>query len=276
MAEQKNEIAKTFSETLTDKLINVEEALPSGFNRTRFVQEALSVINSNPDLAKANKNQLMLGLLRGAYLGMSFQSKECYLITYGSSVNFQTDYKGEIKFTKRYSTRPIQDIYAKVVREGDVFEEKIVDGQATITFVPKPFNTGEILGCFAVVLYRDGGLQYETMSVEDVQSVRANYSKARDSKAWKNSFDEMCKKTVLRRLCKHIDCDFESIEAQKAWEESSVAEFPTVEREKSDEVVDVFSAAETPDVIDSTATEVTDSDLDEETVNAECKELFGV
>ena len=271
MAEsQKNEIAKSFSESLTDKLVSVEEALPSDFNKVRFVNEALSVINSNPDLAKANKNQLMLGLLRGAYLGMSFQAKECYLIAYGSNINFQTDYKGEIKFTKRYSIRPIQDIYAKVVREGDVFEEKIIDGEATISFIPKPFNNGEILGCFAVVLYKDNGLQYETMSVKEIQNVRANYSKARDSKAWKNSFDEMCKKTVLRRLCKHIDCDFESIEAQKAWEESSVAEFSTVEKERSSEVVDVFAKNTPPDVIDTTATEVTESDLD-----AEVKEVFG-
>jgi recombination protein RecT len=276
MAEQKNEIAKTFSETLTDKLISVEMGLPKQFNRERFVAEALSVINEKPELAKANKNQLLLGLMQGAFLNLSFRQKECYLIAYGSNINFQTDYKGEIKFTKRYSVRPIQDIYAKVVREGDSFEEKIIDGEATISFVPKPFNDGEIVGCFAVVLYKDNGLQYETMSVKEIQNVRANYSKARDSKAWKNSFDEMCKKTVLRRLCKHIDCDFESIEAQKAWEESSVAEFPTVEREKSDEVVDVFSAAETPDVIDTTATEVTDNDLDKDTVNAECKELFGV
>lgn len=271
MAEkQKNEIAKTFSESLTDKLISVESALPKDFNKERFVQNALTVINEKPELAKINKAQLQMGLLKGAFLGLDFFNKECYLIPYGNSVQFQTDYKGEIKFTKRYSTRPIKDIYAKVVRDGDTFEEKIVDGQATVTFIPKPFNKGEILGAFAIVLFEDGGMQYETMSVDDIQNVRNTYSKAANSKAWKSSFDEMAKKVVLRRLCKHIDCDFESIEARKAWEDGSVSEIPTVEKERSEEVVDVFSSAEPVDVIDTTCTEVTDEQLD-----AECKEIFG-
>ena len=261
---QKNEIAKTFSESLTDKLVSVESALPKGFNKERFVQNALAVINEKPELAKINKAQLMMGLVKGAFLGLDFFNKECYLIPYGNSVQFQTDYKGEIKFTKRYSIRPIKDIYAKVVREGDTFEEKIIDGQATVSFSPKPFNNGEIMGAFAIALFEDGGMQYETMSVEDIQNVRTNYSKASNSKAWKNSFDEMAKKVVLRRLCKHIDCDFESVEARKAWEDGSVSEFPTVEREKDSEVVDVFSSAEPVDVIDTTATEVSDEQLEKE------------
>lgn len=258
MAENaKNEIAKTFSETLTDKLLSVESALPKDFNRERFVQNCLAVINEKPELAKINKAQLQMGLLKGAYLGLDFMNKECYLIPYGQTVQFQTDYKGEIKFTKRYSIRPIKDIYAKVVREGDVFEEKIVDGQQSINYNPKPFNTGTIMGAFAVVLFEDGGMQYETMTVEDIQNVRTNYSKASNSKAWKNSFDEMAKKVVLRRLCKHIDCDFESVEARKSWEDGSVSEFSnTVEKPIDTEVVDVFSQAKATDVIDTEATEV--------------------
>ena len=126
------------------------------------------------------------------------------------------------------------------------------------------------MGAFAIALFEDGGMQYETMSVEDIQNVRNTYSNAANSKAWKNSFDEMAKKVVLRRLCKHIDCDFESIEARKAWEDGSVSEMPTIEREKETDVVDVFSSAQPVDVIDSTCTEVSEEQLD-----AECKEVFG-
>ena len=271
MAEsQNNEIAKEFSQQLTDKLYSVENALPKDFNKERFVQNALTVLNEKPELAKINKAQLQLGLLKGAFLGLDFFNKECYLIPYGNSVQFQTDYKGEIKFTKRYSIRKIKDIYAKVVREGDTFEEKIVDGQATVSFTPKPFNNGEIMGAFAIALFEDGGMQYETMSVEDINNVRNTYSKAANSKAWKNSFDEMAKKVVLRRLCKHIDCDFESIEARKAWEDGSVSDMQTVEREREADVVDVFSSAQPTDVIDVESTEV-----DEAVLDAECKEIFG-
>lgn len=250
-----NEVQVKFSDQLNDKLISVENALPKDFNRERFVQNCLAVMNETPQLAKINKSETIQGLLKGAYLGLDFMNRECYLIPYGNSVQFQTDYKGEVKFTKKYSTRKIMDIYAKVVREGDSFTEEIIDGRPSIDFKPLTFNKGNIIGAFAVVLFKDGGMMYEVMSVEDINSVRQNYSKASQSKAWKNSFDEMCKKTVLRRLCKHIDTDFESVEAHSAWEDGSGMEFSTTVTPVNDpeEVIDVFEdISGDQDVIDVT------------------------
>jgi len=237
-----NEVAIKFSDQLTDKLISVESALPKDFNRERFVQNCLAVMNETPQLAKINAAHTIQGLLKGAYLGLDFLNRECYLIPYGTSVQFQTDYKGEVKFTKKYSIRKIKDIYAKVVRQGDEFVEEIVDGKPSIDFKPLPFNDGDIIGAFAIVLYQDGGMAYEVMSVKDINAVRNNYSKASQSKAWKNSFDEMCKKTVLRRLCKHIETDFESVEAHSAWEDGSGMDFATPVAPVSDkeEIIDVF------------------------------------
>jgi len=236
-----NEVQVSFSDQLNDKLVSVEGALPKDFNRVRFIQNCLAVTNSNIDFKRINKNEIIQGLLKGAYLGLDFMKHECYLIPYGNAVTFQTDYKGEVKFTKKYSTRKILDIYAKVVREGDFFEEKIVDGHPSIDFKPSTFNKSDIIGAFAVVLFKDGGMLYEVMSVEDINAVRNNYSKASQSKAWKHSFDEMCKKTVLRRLCKHIDTDFESTEAQSAWEEGSGMDFTPTQVNDPDEVIDVFA-----------------------------------
>lgn len=242
-----NEVQVKFSEQLSDKLIAVGKALPKNFNRERFVQNCLAVANEKPDLMKINRAEVIQGICKAAYLGLDFMNRECYLIPYGNSVQFQTDYKGEIKFVKNYSIRPIHDIYAKIVREGDYFEEKIVDGHPSIDFKPQPLNSGKIMGAFAVALFKDGGMQYETMTVEDIQSVRNNYSKASQSKAWKCSFDEMAKKTVLRRLCKHIETDFESIEARQAWDEGS--DMQVVQKiGNPDEVVDAFAQAEVEDI----------------------------
>lgn len=238
-----NEVAQKFSEKLTDKLTMVASALPKDFNRERFVQNCLTVMNETPQLAQINPAQVIQGLLKGAYLGLDFLNRECYLIPYGNSVQFQTDYKGEVKFTKKYSVRKIKDIYAKVVRQGDEFVEKIIDGHPSIDFRPLPFNDGDLVGAFAVVLYQDGGMAYEVMSLNDIQSVRNNYSKASQSKAWKNSLDEMCKKTVLRRLCKHIDTDFESVEAHSAWEDGSGMDFVNTSSRigNREDVIDVFA-----------------------------------
>ena len=205
----------------------------------------MCVFNEKPELKAINKTDLLMGLLKGAYLGLDFMNRECYLIPYGNTVQFQTDYKGECKFVKRYSIRKIKDIFAKVVREGDSFEEAVIDSIPVINFRPKPFNTADIVGAFAEVLYEDGGMDYETMSVQDIQSVRSNYSKASQSKAWKYSFDEMAKKTVLRRLCKHIETDFETAEARQAWDEGSGMNFVQADKGNPEEVVDAFADAPT-------------------------------
>ena len=52
-------------------------------------------------------------------------------------------------------------------------------------------------------------MQYDTMSVADLENTRKS-SKAANSPAWKNFTGEMYKKTVLHRLCKHIELDFEN------------------------------------------------------------------
>ena len=212
MAENTNTqvaVKQSFSVALTDKLDSVKEALPQDFNKARFVQNALALLNDNPSLQKYSQPQLMAGLLKGAYLGLDFYSKECYLIPYGDQLNYQTDYRGAKKLAKKYSIRPIKDIYAKLVHEGDEFEEAIVNGEQGINFKPKPFNDGKIIGAFAVCLYADGGMQYDTMSLADLENTRKS-SKASNSPAWKNFTGEMYKKTVLHRLCKHIELDFEN------------------------------------------------------------------
>ena len=206
---EKKENNSNFSIVLADKLDSVSDALPKDFNKARFVQNALALVNENPNIAKYGQQKIMAGLLKGAYLGLDFYSKECYLVPYGNDLNYQTDYRGAKKLAKKYSIRPIKDIYAKLVHEGDLFEEKIVDGEQSFDFKPKPFNDGKIIGAFAVVLYTDGGMAYDTMSLADLENTR-KASKASNSPAWKNFTGEMYKKTVLHRLCKHIELDFEN------------------------------------------------------------------
>ena len=218
------DLIKTYN-ALGSALDEKGSALPAGFNKDRFMQNCMSVLTESKDLQACDMQSVKRTLLKGALLGLDFFNKECYAIKYGNSCQFQTDYKGEKKLAKLYSIRPIEDIYAKLVREGDVLIEKIVNGRPTIDFEPKPFNNGAIIGAFAVALFKDGTMSYETMSVEDIENVRKSYSKAPNSPAWKNSYGEMCKKTVLRRLCKGIELNFESIEQKKVFDEAGDCTF---------------------------------------------------
>lgn len=223
--------AKTFSVALTERLDAVADALPNDFNKTRFVQNAIALLNGNDTLIdykteygdKASK-QILAGLVKGAFLNLDFLSNEAYLVPYKSKLQFTPSYRGCVKLAQKYSIRPIKDIYAKIVRKGDEFKEKIIDGKATIDFLPLPFNDDEIIGAFAVCEYQDGGFQYDVMSKKELEHTR-KASKMKTGVVWEQYTSEMYRKTVIRRLCKHIQIDFDNPDQYKYWNEGYEADF---------------------------------------------------
>jgi len=232
-------------DNLQSLLQSKSDALPKGFNQTRFIQNCMAVLQDTKDIEKCEPKSVARTMLKGAFLGLDFFNKECYAIPYGSKMQFQTDYRGEKKLAKKYSVNPLKDIYAMNVREGDFYELKVVEGKQIINFEPLPFNDGKILGSFAVAAFEDGSMIIEAMSAKEIEETRKNYSKMANGQAWTKSAGEMYKKTVLRRLCKHIELDFDSIEQQKVFEESSDFDFnkkPKPEQEspfnEGEEVVD--------------------------------------
>lgn len=210
-----NEVANKqpqFTDLLRAELVSQSSALPRDLNIERFVQNAKALLNGNDVLFKFAKThgttQIINGLVRGAYLGLDAFNKEFFLIPYKDVLNFMPSYTGMQKLCMKYSTRPIKTLYAKVVRDGDEFSEEIVNGEPSITFRPKVFSNNKIVGAFAACLYDDGGMIYETMSLEELEQCRRS-SQAKNSPAWQNFTQMMYRKTVLKRLSGNIPLDMD-------------------------------------------------------------------
>lgn len=249
---------KSFSLALNEKLISVQSALPKDFNRERFVQNCLALLNDNPQLAKYSQAQLIQGLLKGAYLGLDFFNKECYLIPYGNQLQYQTDYRGQMKLAKKYSIRPIKSITAELVRQGDEFNYYMEDGEPHVSFKPLPFNEDSpVIGAYALVLFTDGGVMVEMMSLKDLENTRQS-SKAKNSPAWTNFTGEMYRKTVIHRLLKKIELEFETPEQRREFT-ADVA----LENEG-----DIFKQAEA-DTAEANSEEFIDADFEEITEQKE-------
>lgn len=233
---KKTEMIEQIGLKLEEMIDSKLNAVPKGFNKTRFIQNSLSVLSDTKDIEKCRPMSVVRSLVKGAYLNLDFFRKECYVIVYNNNIGtkdkpewvkdaqFQTDYKGEIKLCKKYG-RGIKDIYAKIVQEGDDLSIGIDSGLQRLNFTPKPFNNGEIKGAFAVIIFDNGIIKYDTMSVKDIEDVRKNYSKSADGPSWVKSWAEMAKKTVLRRLCKLEDLDFENKYQVEAYEDGGDADF---------------------------------------------------
>ena len=235
----KNGVAKkdTFSGQLSTALAEVKDALPKELNTARFVNNAVAVMNENTQLqefAKANGTaQIKAGLVKGAFLGLDFMNKEAYLVPYGKTLNFMKSYTGAIKLCKKYSIRPLKDIYAKLVREGDDYSIEIINNEPKITFKPKPFNNGKVQGAFAVACFEDGGIQYEEMSIEELEKVRS-CSKMKNGAVWEKWTDQMYLKSAIHRLTKKIEIDFDNIEQVKYFNEEMEIETDPKEMAKAD------------------------------------------
>lgn len=219
-------MANELSTVLRTELESVKAGLPANFNIQRFVNNAVALLNGNETLQKFAKSngtgQIKSGLMRGAYLGLDALRNEFYLIPYGNKLEFRIDYRGEQKLVKKYSIRPVKEIYAKVVRKGDDFEEKIVDGIPTISFRPLPFNESPIIGAFAVCLFEDGGIAYEVMNKAEIDACEA---KSKQSAAWRDFWAEMAKKSCIRRLTKQFELSFESAEQVEIFNEDMGMDF---------------------------------------------------
>src|SRR5262249_30515387 len=72
---------------------------------------------------------------------------------------------------------------------------------------------------------KNGGKQFVGMTRPEVEAHAKKYSKAFTSGPWKSEFDEMAKKTCLRKLCKYLPASVES-QVACALDEQQETEIP--------------------------------------------------
>jgi len=113
---------------------------------------------------------------------------------------FQLGYKGLLDLV--YRSGDVSSIQAQVVYEGDEFDYSF-GLEPTLRHVPAKRDRGEATHVYAVFKTKDGGYGFEVMSMEDVKAHARRYSKSFGSGPWQTNFEEMAKKTVLKRCLKY-------------------------------------------------------------------------
>ena len=104
------------------------------------------------------------------------------------------------------------------------------------------------------------------MSLADLENTRKS-SKASNSPAWKNFTGEMYKKTVLHRLCKHIELDFENPTQQNTFLSGMEIETDPQRLAENDIEQNANSVDfEESNIIEGTATEVTEEQVEDSTL----------
>lgn len=196
-------------------------ALPDVMTPERFARISANAVAGNPQLAKCTQTSLIGALLCSASCGLEPNTAlgQAYIIPYGDKAQFQISYKGLIELAHR--SGQLKDISAHIVYANDTFEYELgLDPK--LRHVPAMQDRGEIIGAYAVYHLVSGGYGFEFMSVDDINKHRDKYSKVRSKDSpWINSWEEMAKKTVLKKCLKYTPMSTEYTRATNADEHTA-------------------------------------------------------
>lgn len=186
----------------------IKKALPSVITPERFTRIVLSALSTNPKLAQTTPQSFLAAMMTAAQLDVEPNTPlgQAYLIPYFNSktrcseCQFQLGYKGLIDLA--YRSGEVSMIQAQVVYENDEFSFSF-GLEPALKHVPTHGDRGEPICVYAIFRTKDGGCGFDVMSMDDIRSFAQQYSKSFGSGPWQTNFEEMAKKTVLKRVLKY-------------------------------------------------------------------------
>ncbi len=144
---------------------------------------------------------LIAAVMTASQLGLEIGiNGQAYLVAYGREVTLIPGYRGLI--TLAIQSGVVNSIEARAVHEKDRFTfcyGTAPDIQHDPEWLEDP---GDVVAVYAVARLA-GGLVFDVMSKREVDSIRAR-SKAGKYGPWQDDYEEMARKTVVRRLCKYL------------------------------------------------------------------------
>lgn len=262
---QRAERPATIAGLLSDPKIKAQMALalPKHMTADRLARIALTEIRKVPKLAQCDQTSFLGAIMQCAQLGLEPGGAlgHAYLIPFENrrkgitEVQFIVGYRGMLDLARR--SGQIMSIEARAVYETDRFH--VAFGlNPDLQHEPNwdAADRGDLKFVYAVAKLKDGGSQFDVMSRADIERVRdasQGYQTARRfakdgviNSPWATHFEEMAKKTILRRLFKYLPI---SIELQQAV--------------SNDERADVGLPQDTPLTIDADTGEISGGEHDE-------------
>lgn len=186
----------------------------------KFVRTAQLAVTMNPDIAKADSRSVLTACMKAAGDGLVLDGREAALVTfnvkqkdgtYKPTAQYMPMLTGIIKRVR--NSGEITRINAYVVHQNDKF--KVTLGlDPNIEHEPNYDNPGKPIGAYAIARFKDGLDDFEYMSFIEIESIRKR-SRSSENGPWKSDWEEMAKKTVLRRLAKRLPMSSEMADMVK-------------------------------------------------------------
>lgn len=167
-----------------------------------YAMQLLSANNYALGIAQKNPISVQNALRNAAAIGVSLNpaSKNAYLVPRGGAICLDISYMGLLHLAM--STGSIEWGQSKLVYENDTYQNKGIDQSPSHEY--KAFGTrGNLVGAYCVVRTSTGAYLTEEMSIDQLLAVKARSESGKQNKGpWFTDFEEMCRKTVVKRAAK--------------------------------------------------------------------------
>lgn len=204
--------------------------LPKHVTPDRITKVVLSATSRQPKLLECTIESIARAVMQASELGLEIGGLlgEAYLVPYNNKVNGQwrkeaqciPGYKGLLKLARQ--SGQLVSLCANLVYADDEFTADIATAEVSHKLNAQRFmgDRGEFVGAYAYAVLKDGGRVLEPMSRQQIDLVRAR-SKSKDNGPWVTDYEQMARKTVIRRICNYLPL---SPELQRALEHDDAIE----------------------------------------------------
>lgn len=243
-------------QTLLDKpnvSLTLERIATKWLSAEQIKTQAIIAVSRNPKLLACSTISFLEAMVRAAELGLRFAGAggEAHLVPFRDQCRLVIGYRGLCALARR--TGMVTRIEARVVYEKDVFEVGYGSGQVLVHRPHLGADRGEIRAAYAFASIRNSDDQIEVMTRAELDQIRKRSPSGSDG-PWVTDFAEMCRKSVLRRLCKYLPFGT-AVEDTLAAEES-LATNPPADQEASRRYVETYAI---PDGVDPETGEILDA-----------------
>jgi recombination protein RecT len=177
------------------------KALPAHIPAERFVRTTMTAIQNNPDILKAERQSILSSCMKAAQDGLVLDGREAALVIMGGKASYMPMVAGIMKLVR--NSGQLSSLTAQTVHENDKFSYNPAADTAP-QHEPDWFGTrGKVIGVYAVAKLKDGNTVVEIMSRDDIEAIRKR-SRASGAGPWVTDWNEMARKTVIRRISKYL------------------------------------------------------------------------
>ena len=184
----------------------IQDALPAHLTKEKMARTFLTALTSTPALLDCEPASLMKAMVEASQLGLPTDGilGHGYILPYKGKAKFIPGYRGLMDLARR--SGQVDWIQARVVYDGDEFDYAYgLEPYLTHKELPRGNDNSKPkpVAVYAAARLASGEKVFEVMYNEDIERIRTR-SPAGRSGPWVTDWEEMARKTIIRRLMKYL------------------------------------------------------------------------